>query len=115
MARQYGAPALLPGQKESDPSRKDPAPKTNVPDPSPAAELVKKFHKNAQVDTRPEDIHHTLGTTGNNASPGNHTHDGGTSSLILSGVVITGSRGGNLALASVIGVLVKMGAKDSTT
>jgi len=36
-------------------------------------------HKNSDRDSSPWAIHHTLGPRRNQASPGDHTHDGGTS------------------------------------
>ena len=44
--------------------------------PPPTAEEVEHFHSNADVDTRPEAVHHTLGGAPNQAAAGNHTHDG---------------------------------------
>lgn len=81
----------------------------------PSAEEVEDFHTNADVDTRVESIHHTLGAAPTQASPGNHIHDGGTSPLLLTGFTLTGSRGGNTALVSIIACLVRLGATDSTT
>ena len=37
---------------------------------------VKRFHRNSDVDENPLALHHTLGTLANQASPGDHTHDG---------------------------------------
>lgn len=81
----------------------------------PTAEQVETMHTNADTDTRKESLHHTLGPGNNQAAPGNHKHDGGDSEFLLSGVTISGSRGGNVALVSVIQALVKLGATDSTT
>lgn len=81
----------------------------------PTAEEVEDFHTNADVDTRIESIHHTLGPGATQAAPGNHLHDGGTSPLLLTGFTLTGSRGGNTALVSIIACLVRLGATDSTT
>lgn len=80
-----------------------------------SAEDVEKFHQNADVDTRREALHHTLGSAPNQAAPGDHTHRGGDSSPLLSGVVIAGSRQGNPALASMLAALVALGAEDATT
>lgn len=81
----------------------------------PSEGEVAKFHTNADTDGRAQSAHHTLGYGATQASPGNHTHDGGTSKLILEGDTITGAKGGNTALASVIALLVKLGASDVTT
>lgn len=72
-------------------------------------------HKKSDLDSATYAQHHTLGSSHTQASPGDHAHDGYTSRLILSGVTLTGAKGGNTALASVIAVLVLMGATDNTT
>lgn len=82
--------------------------------PKPPADVVEDFHTFADTDTRNESIHHTLGPQPSQASTGDHNHDGGNSALILSGFTLTGSRGGNVALVSVIATLVRLGATDST-
>lgn len=79
------------------------------------ATAVDDFHQQSDADTRSEAQHHTLGLKADQASPGNHTHDGGTSAPLWAGQTITGSRGGNMALASVIAILVQKGATDATT
>jgi hypothetical protein len=81
----------------------------------PAAEEVEKFHTEADTDSRREAIHHTTGPGSNQASPGDHNHRGGDSVQLLSGITITGSRAGNIALLSVIQALVALGATDSST
>lgn len=43
---------------------------------------VKEFHFNSDVDENPLAIHHTLGSFANQASPGDHVHDGKTSRKI---------------------------------
>lgn len=120
MGRQYGAPKENPGDtpgsnRYSD-QRKDPAPKPEQPDPSPSADLVVKFHRNAPVDSRTEDIHHTLGPGPSQASPGDHSHDGGDSPLLLEGYTLVGSKANpTTVLPSIIAALARLGAKDSTT
>lgn len=84
-------------------------------DRPPTAEEVENLHTHADTDARKEAIHHTVGPGENQAAPGNHNHRGGDSVQLLSGVTITGSRGGNIALLSVIQALVALGATDSTT
>lgn len=79
------------------------------------ATQVEKLHDQSDSDTRSESQHHTLGSGQNQAAPGNHTHDGSNSTFLWAGVTITGARGGNQALASVISALVQKGAVDSTT
>lgn len=84
-------------------------------DRPPSAEDVERFHTQADTDARKEAIHHTLGSGTNQAAPGDHTHRGGDSLPLLGGITLTGSRGGNIALLSVIQALVALGATDSTT
>lgn len=81
----------------------------------PTAEDVVKLHTNADTDTRKESIHHTLGSSSTQAAPGDHNHRGGDSVQLLGGITLTGSRGGNIALLSVIQALVALGATDSTS
>lgn len=79
------------------------------------SEEVDNFHTNSDVDLRAESQHHTLGPNPSQASPGNHTHDGGSSPLILNGETITGKRGTEAYFLSVNAILVRLGAKDSST
>ena len=78
--------------------------------------MVALFHQNADTDTRDESIHHTLGPNATQAASGDHNHRGGDSVFLGAGLTITGSRGGNVALLSVIQVLVgALGVTDNTT
>lgn len=81
----------------------------------PTAEEVERDHTNADTDLRDESIHHTLGAGETQAAPGNHTHDGGDSALILSGMTISGSRASDAWRISVNQILVRLGATDSST
>jgi len=81
----------------------------------PSSKEVSLFHTNSDVDGSSKSLHHTLGSNRGQASPGDHTHDGGTSKLLLEGLSVTGSRSGGGALLSVISVLVSLGATDATT
>lgn len=82
----------------------------------PSAQEVKDLHTNADTDGERTSAHHTLGPRHNQSSPGDHTHDGGDSKLLLDGITITGAKGGNTALANVISILVNnFGATDGTT
>lgn len=45
----------------------------------PSSKEVELFHTNSDKDGSPTSIHHTLGNGANQASPGDHIHDGGTS------------------------------------
>lgn len=93
----------------------DPAKTLASRDKSLDPRAVAKIHENSDVDYSRTSLHHTLGPQANQASPGNHNHDGSTSTQILKGISITGSRGGNTALTSVIAALVLLGATDNTT
>lgn len=83
----------------------------------PTAMALKDAHRQSDVDSSPQSQHHTLGTNRSQASPGNHIHDGITSpklgalAINTSGndtkpaLVLTGSKGGNVALANLIAML----------
>lgn len=82
---------------------------------SPNPVEVNLFHRYADTDTAPEALHHTTGPDANQASPGNHKHDG-RDSVSLSAGVVTGSRGGNVALTNLLNALASKGfLTDSTT
>jgi hypothetical protein len=83
--------------------------------PKPPAEAVNDFHTNSDVDSRPEAQHHTLGAQPNQASPGDHVHDGGSSPLLLEGFVLAGSRNSDAWRQQVNAILVRLGAVDQTT
>lgn len=70
------------------------------------AEEVSEFHLSADKDGSQVALHHTLGAASSQASPGNHTHDGGSSVELspLSGTTVTPD------FPSVIAALVKLGA-----
>ena len=76
---------------------------------------VERFHRRSDVDSRKTAQHHTIGTSGDQASPGNHVHDGADSALLLSGFTLTGTRGSATSVGAIIAALVKLGATDSTT
>lgn len=118
MVKQYGAPDDPPGQGKASnryaDRRKDAEPKPKEEDPSPPEEVVTRFHKNVPVDTRREDIHHTLGFGPTNAAPGDHNHRSEGTPL-FDGLTVSGSRGGNAALLSLLNILAQFGLKDSTT
>jgi hypothetical protein len=83
--------------------------------PKPSAQAVDDFHENSDLDARAESQHHTLGSNPTQASPGNHTHDGGDSSFILSTETISGVRGDDSWALSVNAILVRLGATDNST
>lgn len=81
----------------------------------PSSKEVEVFHTNSDKDGTPTSVHHTLGNGPNQAAPGDHIHDGGSSKELLEEVTITGSKASGAALDSVIDALVKLGATDATT
>lgn len=81
----------------------------------PSQKDVAQFHTNADTDGDEGSLHHTLGPRKGQAAPGDHDHRGGNSVALLQGVTITGAKGSNAALASVIAALVELGATDNTT
>ena len=83
--------------------------------PKPPSQVVDDFHENSDVDARAESQHHTLGPNPTQASPGNHTHDGGDSELLLLNETISGSRATDAWRQSVNAILVRLGATDNST
>lgn len=83
----------------------------------PSAKELTDFHTHDDVDGSQKAHHHTLGSGHNQAAPGDHSHDGGSSAKIapLEGFTLTGSRGGNAAVASIVDALELLGAVDGTT
>lgn len=85
-------------------------------------------HQSSDVDAHQRSQHHTLGTSRNQASPGNHIHDGITSpklgllkmdpagNVTVPQDTLTGAKGGNVALANLITLLQKyINFTDGTT
>lgn len=81
----------------------------------PEPRVVDEFHVNSDVDRDKDAQHHTIGTNTSQAAAGNHSHNGSDSVLLLDGFEITGSRGGNTSILSIILALERLGAKNSTT
>lgn len=94
----------------------------------PSALESRHQHRQSDVDSGQQAQHHTLGQRRNQASPGNHIHDGVTSPKIGALVVgssasqpvpaftLTGSKGGNVALTNLITFLkLHFNFTDSTT
>jgi hypothetical protein len=79
-------------------------PKTN---PAPDPRTVNGFHSRSDVDSAQSAQHHTIGIGHNQAASGDHVHDGSSSRKIGTGLnlAISGSKGGNAALASLITML----------
>lgn len=84
----------------------------------PSSGEVLLAHRNADTDSSKNAIHHTLGVLPNQAAMGNHVHDGGTGRRLFEGrgITLTGSKGGNAALANLITLLAsEFGFTDGTT
>lgn len=78
-------------------------------------DTVDKIHRFDDVDVRNESHHHTLGPGPTQAAAGGHRHRGGDSELLYAGQTISGSRSNGTAVASMIALLVSLGATDQTT
>ncbi|GHF92012.1 hypothetical protein [Streptomyces griseosporeus] len=94
----------------------------------PSAAESNRSHSQSDVDSGPRSQHHTLGTGRNQASPGNHIHDGVSSpklgplqmdasgNLTVPALVLTGAKGGNVALTNLINMLKNfINFTDNTT
>lgn len=81
----------------------------------PSSQVVDDFHTHSDVDARSESQHHTLGANPAQASPGDHTHDGGDSILLLEGLTISGAQTTEAWAQSINAILVRLGATDSST
>lgn len=82
----------------------------------PSATQVRDLHTYSDVDATSDSQHHTLGPGQNQSASGVHRHNGNDSPFLGEGISITGAKGGNTALASVIAAMVQMfGVTDSTT
>lgn len=58
------------------------AQKDHVSGNVPSAAQVDNQHRNSDVDSSPQSQHHTLGSRRNQAAPGDHIHDGVSSSKL---------------------------------
>lgn len=74
------------------------------------SDVVNKFHLNSDKDSSTLAHHHTLGPRRNQASPGDHVHDGATSKKIGAGknLSVSGARDDGTALASLLTMLAKV-------
>lgn len=74
---------------------------------TPAPRAVSSFHARSDVDSSSTAQHHTLGVGHNQAAPGDHNHDGKSSRKLGTGLglTISGAKGGNAAVASIITML----------
>lgn len=95
---------------------------------APSALEVQQFHFKSDVDSSQRALHHTLGPRRNQASPGNHIHDGVSSPKLgalaigtsgnapIPALVLTGAKGGNVALTNLIAMLKNhINFTDNTT
>jgi hypothetical protein len=81
----------------------------------PTAQQVNEFHRNSDLDKDRESQHHSLGPSRYQAAPGDHNHDGSSSSLIFDNVTITGSKSSGAAFTNLMVQLAKIGLIDGTT
>lgn len=83
---------------------------------TPPPEEINRFHARDDVDSSWQAHHHTLGVKHDQAAAGDHIHDGNGSKKLMDGITITGSKGGNAALADLITALATaLGFTDGTT
>ena len=100
---------------DDDPFGKIKEPKGN---PAPPPQSVAAFHTRSDVDASQLAQHHTIGIKHNQASAGDHVHDGKSSRKVGLGLAlsVSGSKGGNAALASLLLMLQQViDFTDSTT
>lgn len=73
----------------------------------PTPQEVNAYHKAADKDASKNALHHTLGLRPNQAAAGNHTHNAKDSVKIGTNenFVLTGAKGGNVALTNLIALL----------
>lgn len=111
MANESGQGTVVPGdpfgdiKKELGPAGVDPR-------------LVARIHARDDVDSNQQAHHHTIGVKHDQASSGDHTHDGvGSRKLGANqGFILTGAKGGNVALTNLIAMLKNfIEFTDSTT
>jgi hypothetical protein len=84
----------------------------------PDAMAIRHMHTHSDKDANKLALHHTLGPRRTQASPGDHNHNGVECHTIGQGmgITITGAKGGNAALTSLIAALKKvMDLTDNTT
>lgn len=83
---------------------------------TPPPDQVNSFHSRSDVDSGWQAQHHTLGIKHDQAAAGDHKHDGNNSKKLMEGITVTGSKGGNAALADLITKLAAaLGFTDGTT
>ena len=82
------------------------------------SEQISDLHSRSDSDTSYTAQHHTLGPGRYQAAPGGHIHDGYNSPKLGKGLglVLTGAKGGNVALTNLIAMLKTLiDFTDSTT
>lgn len=78
--------------------------------------VVADFHRHSDLDRDTFAQHHSLGPGANQAAAGTHSHDGTNTRQLGVGITLTGAKGGNAALTSVIAAMVQiLGVEDNTT
>ena len=85
---------------------------------APEPRTVNHFHTYSDRDKDKKAQHHTLGVDPNQASSGDHVHDGTSSRKIGTGMglSISGAKGGNIALANLLLMLGQViEFEDNTT
>jgi len=87
----------------------------------PSPEDVLNIHMNSDVDGSTFAQHHTLGPNANQASPGDHAHDGSSSNYLFDPDVdiaagdISTTAGLHTAMRAVLNAMKKIGLQDTTT
>lgn len=94
----------------------------------PTAQESVRAHSSSDVDASRNSQHHTLGKGHSQAAPGNHVHDGINGAKLglyqmdpaggkkITSLTLTGSKGGNVALANLIALLKNfIDLTDNTT
>lgn len=78
---------------------------------------VAKFHARDDVDSNQQAHHHTIGIKHDQASAGDHVHDGASSRKVGAGMSlgVSGSKAGNAALANLITMLKSVIEFNDTT
>ena len=91
-------------------SQKKPVTKT-----TPAPDEVQNFHARSDIDSSQLAQHHSLGIKHDQASPGDHKHDGKNSRKLAEGLTLTGDRSAGTALDNLIAMLEDvLGFTDNT-
>lgn len=69
--------------------------------------LIALIHSRSDVDSSQLALHHTIGIKHDQASAGDHVHDGSSSRKVGANMnlSVTGSKGGNVALANLLTML----------